>query len=406
MSTNKSSIRAARTGKTTIIPVGAMPRTKAGFFGGEGLGPPGVLFCLLFCAAAAAILDFGVVPPPYIVGARSPIDFYARASFTYKDSDELNTLREEAAIRAPRVYIEDEQWDEIILSDLAGLIIIVENSSTESEARDKMTVARMNYSSLLTEMFKRKGSALTRAITTIREAMRKQFIESAILSEEDYKKESNKREPRKLIRFGTRGGKPYSIDVLAKDYKRLSAAQDDIVNSGKHTIDTALQWQLSAYLEAKMRPGLVFDEARTEVRQREELARVGDGAVRVSLGDPILKKTLIVRPATLEKLRQEYRAVKAGTPMFERLRRLGGLAALAAGIVFVFFIVAGRIEPGIWERRRALVMLGLLSLAALAVCRALSVAGISLAFAPFVFVGMAASLAFSESVALLTLLGL
>ena len=158
--------------------------------------------------------------------------------------------------------------------------------------------------------------------------MRKQFIESAILSEEDYKREANKREPRKLIRVGTRAGKQFAVDVFAKDYKRLSSAQEDIVNAGRHSIENALQWQLSAYLESKMRPGLTFDEARTEAKQREELARVGDGEVRIEKGDSILKKTQIVRPATIEKLRQEYRAVKTGLSVVDRVKRVVGLATL------------------------------------------------------------------------------
>ena len=411
MFNSKSALRTARTGTTTIIPVGAMPRTKAGFFGGEGLGPPGVLFCVLFCAAAAAIMDFGVVPPPYIVNARSPIDFSARASYTYKDSDELDRRREEAANRAPRVYVEEEEWEEKILGDLEKLTAIVDKASSENDAREKMTAEHFsqNYASLVSEMFKRRGPALTRLNGVIRDEMRKQFNEAAILSEDDYKREANKREPRTLIRAGKRGAEHISANVQAKDYKKLSVALEDIQTASRRDIDNAslnLQWQLSAYLESKIRPGLILDEARTEAKQREELAKAGSGDVRVEKGDSILKRTQIVRPATLEKLRQEYRAVKAGTSFLERLKRLAGLATLAAGVLVVFFIIARRVEPEIWERRRALVMLGLFSLGALAICRGLTVAGLSLAYAPFVFVGMAVSLAFGQSVAMSTLTGL
>ncbi len=408
--TNKGTIRSARTGTTTVIPVGAMPRTKAGFFGGEGLGPPGVLFCVLFCAAAAAIMDIGVLPPAYIVSARSPIDFVARASFNYKDSDELEKLREEAGNRAPRVYVEDDEWEEKILGDLEKLRAIVDKAASENEALEKMTAEHLGASSLIGEMYKRRGAPVARSIATIREFLHKQFSESAILSEEDYKKEANKREPRKLIRVGKRNGKPFAVDVYAKDYKNLLVAQSDVIYSIYHSnespIDKTLQRLMESYINTKYKPCLILDEARTEAKMREELAFVGDGEVHVQKGDPILKKTGIVRPATIEKLRQEYRAVKASTSLVDRAKRLVGLATLAAGILLVFFIVAGRIEPDIWERRRALVMLGFFSLAALAMCRGLALAGISLSSAPFVFIGMAASLAFGQSVALLTLLGL
>ena len=411
MFNNKTTSRASRTGTTTIIPVGAMPRTKAGFFGGEGLGPPGVLFCVLFCAASSAIMDFGVVPPPYVVNARSPIDFSARASYNYKDSDELDRRREESANRAPRVYVEEEEWEEKILGDLEKLTAIVDKASSENDAREKVAAEHFsqNYASLAGEMFKRRGPALTRLNGLIRDEMRKQFNEAAILSEEDYKREANKREPRTIVRTGKRGAEHAVASVSAKDYKKLSVALEDIQNASRRDIDNAslnLQWQMSAYLESKIRPGLIYDEARTEAKQREELAKVGGGEVRVEKGDTILKRTQIVRPATLEKLRQEYRAVKAGASLADRLKRRAGLATLAAGVLMVFFIVAGRVDPEIWERRRALVMLGLFSLGALAFCRALTIAGLSLAYAPFVFVGMAASLAFGQSVAMLTLTGL
>ena len=385
-----------------------MPRTKAGFFGGEGLGPPGIVFCVLFCIAAAFVMDFGVVPPAYVVSARSPIDFSARASFTYKDSDEIDKRREEAASRAPRVYLEDDDWESKILGDLEKLAAIVDKAPTENDARDKMTAEHLNYPSLLSEMFKRKGAPVARAIAAIRVLMQKQVAESAILSEEDYKKESNKREPRKLLRVNARGEK--RAEVYAKDYKSLSVAQSDVSYSSRRNndnpADKSLQWMLEAYLAAKYRPSLILDEARTEAKQREELARVGDAEVHVEKGDPILKKTGLVHANTIEKLRQEYRAVKASMGLLDHAKRLVGLATLAAGILILFCIVAGRIEPGIWERRRELVMLGLFSLATLAMCRGLALAGLSLACAPLVFVGMAASLAFGQSVALLTLLGL
>ncbi len=258
-------------------------------------------------------------------------------------------------------------------------------------------------------MYRKKGpGGLTRVAGQIRDSVKQQFSRFAILAEEDYKREVNKLEPRKLVRLSLRNGKQETIFVDAKDYERLSDALDTIKNASKRDIDSsmfALQWQLSAYLESKIKPALIYDAARTEAKRREALATVGNvGEVSVKQGDYILKKSLIVRTATREKLRQEYRAVKAGMTVLERLKRLAGLATLAAGVLTAFFIVAGRVDPGIWSRRRALVMRACSASRRwrrAADCRS---QGLSLAFAPFVFVGMAASLAFGQMVALLMLM--
>jgi len=84
---------------------------------------------------------------------------------------------------------------------------------------------------------------------------------------------------------------------------------------------------------------------------------VGSGEVKVAQGDLILEKDQLVRAPALVKLRHEYAAYKAGQPPVERAKRLVGLAALAAGVLMIFLIAAGRVQPELWRRRRALVML-------------------------------------------------
>ncbi len=409
MPSNKSTQRNIRGGGTTVIPLGSMPRARGGFFGGEGLGPPGVLFCVLFCAAAAAIMDYGVIPPPYTAQMRSPIDFTARAAFTYLDQNESTARREDASERALHVYVEEEDWEDKILGDLEKLAVIVDDSEDENTAREKAAAINKTYISLVSDMYRKKGPDLARVLSQLRTEVKRQFAEHAILSVEHYPMEVNKREPRRLIAISIRNGKPVQREIPAQNYRRLidaleamkSACNRDSTPSLK-----ALQWQLAAYLESKIHPNLSYDAAATEKNQTEEVTKIRETEVSVKEGDFILKKNVIVKASTLEKLRQEYRAVKARMQWPERLRRLAGLFALAAGVLAAFFIIAGRVEPEIWERRRALVMLGLFSLCGLAACRSLSLAGLSLVYAPFVFIGMAASLAFGQVVALLTLMGL
>ncbi len=102
-------------------------------------GRRALLFGIAFCVVAALILDFGVLPPPYIVSSPSPIDFTARVPFTYNDPDELTILREDAANRAFHVYVEEEDWPEKILSDLDKLVAIAERAESEADAREKTT---------------------------------------------------------------------------------------------------------------------------------------------------------------------------------------------------------------------------------------------------------------------------
>jgi len=126
-----------------VIPVSERPRERGGLFGGDGLGPLGVLFCLIFCALAALVLDYGVLPPNFIPSSISPIDVPSRASFHYNDPDELNRLRVEAAARAPRVYDEETEWVENILRDLEKMAAIVEVTSSEGEAKDKAAAEKL-----------------------------------------------------------------------------------------------------------------------------------------------------------------------------------------------------------------------------------------------------------------------
>ncbi|HLX62172.1 MAG TPA: HDIG domain-containing protein [Planctomycetota bacterium] len=419
----KSAVRTSRTGITTIIPVGT-PRAKSGLFGGEGLGPPGVLLCLLFCALAALILDLGVLPPSFKVSQPSPLDFYARASFSYVDQDEEERLKTEAAARAPRVYVEEEHVEDKVLGDLEKLASIGEHATSETDALEKLRTeqfqsenAAQTFQSLATEMYRHKGVALSRTMSAAREAVRRQYSRHAVLSDDDYRTEAMRLvEPRQLVRVSMREGNQETTMVEARDCISLSEALDTIKRELMGTDQDAslrtLQWQLTnIYLQEKLRPGLIFDQGRTDKWKKEVTARVGSGVVQIKKGEPILKKGVNISKSMLAKLHYEYAAVKDARPLRERLTHLAGLFFLAAGLLVAFFIIVGRIEPGIWRRGRALIMLGLIFLAILAISRLLLLfnAGLpfnTLAFAPVIFLGMAASLAFGQAVALLALLGL
>ena len=388
-----------------------MPRAKGGIFGGEGLGPPGVLVCLLFCVAATLILDWGVLPPSVHVSQPSPVDFAARTSFTYIDQDELFRLREEAALRAPHVYVEEDQWEEKILGDLEKLVDIAEKAQSEADAVEKLRAERFEppetgptYEKLLLELHRHKsGPLVKRTMNAFREAIKREFANNAILSDEDYRKEALKLDSR-LLRVS---GKQEAVPVESRI--RMSDAQDEIKRESFRGLDPSLyglQWELGNYLQKKMRPGVVPDEERSDKKRGEAQAKVGRGEVHVAKGDLILKKGLLVRQATLVKLRREYEAVKESMTWPQRLTRWAGLFMLPAGILAIFFIIAGRVEPAIWSRRRALLMLAAVCLLALFICRLLLVVEWSLACAPFIFVGMTASLVFGQTMTLLVLMGL
>ena len=402
-------MRAPRTGVTSMIPVSRKPEDRSALFGGAGLGPPGVLCCVLFCVLAALILDYGALPPPFAPSTVSPIDFFARVAFHYSDPDELNRLRLEAAQRAPRVYVEENDWVETIVRDLERIEALVEKSATSGQLRDSVTAEKLShdYGMLADEMFRSRNAGLLRVTSSIRDTLKLQFARSAILAEDDYKIEVNKPEPRRIVRIKLAGGKESATAYVdAKDYLRLADALESVKKaSWRESADWNLSRAISSYLDSKFKPSVKLDAARSKRFEAEHIKEVGSGEVQVAEGDAILERNQIVRAPALVKLRHEFNAYKSGLPWLERVKHLAGLLALAGAVLAIFLIVATRIQPGLWKRRRALVMLGIFCLGTLALSRALLFSGRTLAYAPMIILGMSAALAFGQAVALLALSG-
>jgi len=78
-----------------------MPRTRAGFSAARGWDRSAFFSACSFCAAAAGIMDFGVLAAALCSIHARAIDVNARADFSYRDSDEFNIIfREDAVNRA------------------------------------------------------------------------------------------------------------------------------------------------------------------------------------------------------------------------------------------------------------------------------------------------------------------
>ncbi len=401
-----------------MIPVSNKPQDRGAMFGGAGLGPVGALFCLLFCIAAALILDFGVLVPAFAVSTRAPIDFKARVPFNYSDPEEVSRKQEEISQRSPHVYAEDREWIENIMHDLERLATIVEKSNSNREARDQANNEKLSeHFTLLDEMFRHKSAGIGRMIDSIRETLRGMATRNAVLSPEDFSIETNRPAPlgppgdppreRHLVRVRIDGKDEARSVIEAHNYLSLGDAFKTLRNAG-WTADSPgfeLTRAVTRYLETKLKPALHLDKTRTKKLEAEQIKAIGETDVFVLPGENILEQNQLIRAPSLVKLRHELRAYKASQTLPERPLHLLALSALAAVVMIVFLIVAARVHPGLWERRRALLMLGIFSLGTLAACRALVLNGFSLACTPLILLGMTAALAFGQTVALLTLLG-
>ncbi|MFH0939027.1 MAG: HDIG domain-containing metalloprotein [Planctomycetota bacterium] len=380
----------------------------------EKIGPLGILFIIFLIATVAFILDYGVLPPVYKEKDKIPAEFRARLDFQYNDPNELRTLRDEAARRARRVYSEAPDWSDGILRDLTELISIVEVAHSASDARDR--AARFPKDAQLVEdIYKYNvllGSRRKLLSTMLLEKIRwslKTLADNGVLSSEDLIIERNKPgELREIIRLSRRNGelKEERISIEQKLIDVPHAIYELERAGWREGLPRDLERQLIAYFTAHLTNNLILDKEQTclQIERAKEL--VGNGDVQIRKNDILLSKGLLIGRSELDKLHHEWAAYKRSLPFRTRMEHWIGLAVLALAMLLTFIFIISRVEEAIFRRRRALVMLGLLVLAALAGVKALLLAGYSMALAPCIFVGMVASLAFGQIVALLTLLGL
>ncbi|HYG75060.1 MAG TPA: hypothetical protein VEK08_08665, partial [Planctomycetota bacterium] len=405
--------------------------SRPGTFADESIGPLGVIFCILLIVAGVFVLDYSVLPPVYKEGMRPPANVYSRLDFSYNDPEKLNRLRDDAAEKAPRVYVENPAWVDDVLRDLTELIKIVEVSQRPQDVKDR--AARFPADAqLVDELFKfnqemgeRRKFLSSVLLGRIRSSLQA-IADYGIVTSQDLDFERNKRgEYREIIRTlppskdGKKAQPRYPV-VKVEWLRSVEMAADELMRATwKDSLPRDLERQLFAHLHARLSPNLSVDVAQTD--QRREMAQelVGRGLVQVKQGEMILNKDRKIIKSDLDKLHDEYKAykqsqsvdvtllnVKFPLPSSARLQHLLGLATVVFAVLLVFLFFTVRSEPGLLQRRRALVMLALFALAALATGRGLMLNGYSAALTPFVFIGIVASLAFGQFVALLTLFGL
>ncbi len=388
-------------------------------FGEDTLGPIGIFFCMLLVVASVAILDYGVLPPMYQEGVRPPADIRSRLEFKYNDPNELNRLREEAADKAPRVYEEDTAWVDKMTRDLAELIGTVEVAQNLQDLHDR--AARFPADAqLVEELYKYNQAAgeIRKFLSTIllgriRSSLQR-IAEDGIVSAKDLDFERNKRgERRSVLRIVPAGKIARSKITRTTEIPVERLHSVDMVSSNelmraswREGLPREVERQIIEHFSTRLTPNLTLDTAQTEHYREMAQDAIGTGLVEVKAKELILSKDRRILHADLNKLQEEYRAYKAQLPREARLKHLLGLGAATFGVVIVFIYVTSRSDPRTLMRRRALVMLGLLSLATLAAARALMLTGNSAAATPFVFIGMVASLAFGQTVASLTLFAL
>jgi putative nucleotidyltransferase with HDIG domain len=389
-------------------------------FAEESIGPLGVIFSLAMIACTVAIMDYGVLPPAYPVGSRAANDIKARLDFTYNDPDELNKLREEAIQRAPRAYVEDPAWVENTLHDLSELMAIVDVASSSTDARERAGrfPAELRLVEELYKYNEENGAGRRKFLSsTLLEYIRsrlKSISDTGVLTEENLKFERNKPgELREIIRLTPAAARAALASTHTNEPRpRVSVEQLRDIQSAREMLETGtwrnglsgdLKFQLSNYFMSKLTANLQLDETQTDIEKDRARDAVGSGEILVHRNDSILVKGQTITKSKFDKLHEEYRAYKKALALSERVRHLTGLTTLTFGILMCFLFAASRLQESVFRRRQALVMLGLLCVVTLAVTKLLMLAGMSMALAPLVFVGMVASIAFGQAVTILAL---
>lgn len=385
----------------------------------ETIGPLGIIFSLALISAVTAILDYGVLPPTFREKTLPSTDIRARLNFSYNDLNQLNHRRDAAAETAARVYVGDPVWVENMLRDLTELMSVVEISSSVNNARER--TARISADGqLVEELFNYNGGRRNYLSGVLLERIRaslQTLANNGVLSNNDFEFERNKRgESRGIIRVvpGQKiDGMAHGLD---EQWNKLVPIEKlgSVINSGYELVHASwneglppgLIQSLKSHMLARLTHNLKLDTDLTNIQQTAAMQAIGNGDIQVKQNDLILSKNLPVTTSDIAKLHEEYRAYKNSFTLKNRIEHILGQATIVAGVLLSFILVVIREQKAIFLRRRALVMLALLSLLVLGANRALMLAGISGAWTPFVFVAMVTALAFGQTVAMLTLFGL
>lgn len=402
-----------------MVKTGAFRRARTGLFASVGgqesddegleldrrapLGPLGWMFCLLLVAATVAILDFGVLPPSIKVKDIAQADIVARVDFSYADWKWLDETRAQRAEETPPIYRQVPNWQQVILQDLKVLCDNAENAGSIDEAVALSSDPREK--GLVQELYRYNKDRSTQTLSTILiphiELVLKGIARSGVLSDEAYRDVFRKKGDRVITRVDAAAPK-VKQELPIERLLSLTKARNnlDVGLQAKGLPDT-LQRALTRHLLERLNPNLELDPDAT--RREQELARasVPDQLRDVGEGKVILAKGAMATPETIQMLREEARAFKAQMPMSQHALRLGGLAVLAASVLYFFLLSLRRLKADLL-RRRPLIMLALTSLAVLAASKALIIQELPSQLAPVAFVTVIASLAFSQGVALVT----
>jgi cyclic-di-AMP phosphodiesterase PgpH len=383
--------------------------------GEETIGPLGILFCALLTAISVVIMDYGVQPPAYKLDARPPHNVVSRLDYVYYDADVLRRARETAAERASRVYVENPNWVQENLTDLKVLVDIVDKSKSVEEVIER--TANMPADSMLAQQLfsykeaNRSKDFLKNILLDRVTVSLESVAEPGILSDEDLKDERNKSGEVKEIRIVPSTENPGKLEsartVPVKNLKSVSSALDQLQfrqwtqGLSKFKLDE----HIFNHLQRNFKPSLKRDNVLTNALRERARESVGNGDVPVNKDEIILSTDQPVTRSDLEKLYAEWKAHKASLPLEARVKHLMGLSMLPAALLIIFILITSRIEPDVFKRRRALIMLGVFILVGLAGTKFILLAGYSLALAPVVFIAIVASLVFGQHVALMTVFG-
>jgi len=391
----------------------------SGPFGQYSFGPAGVLYAMLLTAAIVFILDFKVIPPMLQVNTRPTANVHSRLDYSYHDPSVLESMRKNAAESAPRVYQETPGWTESITQDLSEIIRIVEVSRTLEEARDR-AAHFPNDSQLVEELYRyhvdsgeRRKILSSILLGRVRSSL-SAIGENGIITQKELDEERTKRGNREILRVTAPApaGAPRRTEpqIAFVPYTKLrtldEAARDLFTASWRENLPLELQRQMYAHTRARLTPNLKLDEQATAGRQEQARIAIGKGDVRVKKGELIADRNSPLLSSDIDKIYAENRAYKRALPLESRAMQIAGLVGVVACVVVIALLAALRGQRTMFQRRRAVVMLGVTIVATLIVHRALMMYGVSTALTPFILLGMTASLAFGQGVALVTMLAI
>jgi hypothetical protein len=372
------------------------------------LSPLGVLGGLALAAAAAAVLDYGVLPPPLGVREKAPADFRARVDFDFESSQWFEERRKQAADEALFVYRPVAEWEAGLLKDLKRICEIIERAGSAEEAVSEARMEMPGEDKLVSALYEYHGrhrleTLAAGFLSPLEVALRSQ-ARGGVVDDEAHEAIAGKKGRKALWRLEAHGARR---EVPLAEARRLDKALTDldINHLQPRRFSENLRTALLAYLGDHLKANLVHDREASLAERERARESVTSAVQRFPRGAVLVAKDSIVDSEMLRLLNAEARAAKAGQPLLEHAARLVGLFLLSAAVLF--FCLLGFQRLHITEaRRRPFVMLGLTSLAVLALARLFLVHGLPAQCAPVAIATVAASLAFSSGAALLAALAL